>query len=140
MQLWNSIKIEILLTFSEKKIERNLTWKGKNLICTNSLEKRFLYIMFERVGVQPMFLRIAKFIDYLHSQTFSRNLRLGSANAAFMECCFPETAQKYKDHCMKRVQIKNFFWSVFSCIRIRRNSLFGHFSRSGYIYIRLFIY
>ena len=39
--------------------------------------------------------------------------------------------------CVKSVQIRNFFWSVFSCIRTeyskirtRKNSTFGHFSRS----------
>ena len=32
-------------------------------------------------------------------------------------------------HCMKSVQIRSFFWSVFSCIRTRKNSVFGHFSR-----------
>ena len=38
-------------------------------------------------------------------------------------------------HCMKSVQIRSFFWSVFSCIRTehreirtRKNSVFGHFS------------
>ena len=54
-------------------------------------------------------------------------------------------------HCVKSVQILSFFWSVFSCIRTeygdlplnlriqykyrkirtRKNSIFGHFSRSG---------
>ena len=41
-------------------------------------------------------------------------------------------------HRVKSVQIRMFFWSLFSCIqseyrkiRIRKNSLFGHFSRSG---------
>ena len=40
-------------------------------------------------------------------------------------------------HCVKSVQIRSFFWSVFSCIRTgyrkiraRKNSAFGHFSRS----------
>ena len=40
-------------------------------------------------------------------------------------------------HCVKSVQIRSFFWSVFSCIqskyreiRTRKNSVFGHFSRS----------
>ena len=40
-------------------------------------------------------------------------------------------------HCVKSVQIWSFFWFVFSCIRIeyrkirtRKNSVFGHFSRS----------
>ena len=39
-------------------------------------------------------------------------------------------------HCVKSVQIRNYFWSVFSCIRTeyrkiltRNNSVFGHFSR-----------
>ena len=30
-------------------------------------------------------------------------------------------------HCMKSVQIRSFFWSVFSCIRTKKNSVFGHF-------------
>ena len=28
--------------------------------------------------------------------------------------------------CVKSVQIRSFFWSVFSCIRTRKNSVFGH--------------
>ena len=43
-------------------------------------------------------------------------------------------------HCVKSVQIRSYFWSVFSCIRIeyrkirtRNNSVFGHFSRSVYL-------
>ena len=40
-------------------------------------------------------------------------------------------------HCVKSVQIRSYFWSVFSCIRpecrkkkTRNNSVFGHFSSS----------
>ena len=43
-------------------------------------------------------------------------------------------------HSVKSVQIRSYFWSVFSCIQseyrkiqTRNNSLFGHFSRSDYI-------
>ena len=36
-----------------------------------------------------------------------------------------------KAHCVKSVQIRSYFWSVFSCIRTRNNSVFGHFLRSG---------
>ena len=43
-------------------------------------------------------------------------------------------------YCMKSIQIWSFFWSVFSCIwteyrkiRNRKNSVFGHFSRSEVI-------
>ena len=42
------------------------------------------------------------------------------------------------EHCVKSVHIQSFFWSVFSCIRAeyrkirtRKNSVFGHFSRSA---------
>ena len=41
-----------------------------------------------------------------------------------------------KRHCLKSIQIRNYFWSVFSCIRdriwrfTRNNSVFRHFSRS----------
>ena len=41
---------------------------------------------------------------------------------------------------MKSVQIRTYFWSIFSCIwteyrkiRTRNNTIFGHFSRSGYL-------
>ena len=44
---------------------------------------------------------------------------------------------RYHTHCVKSVQIRSYFWSVFSCIRIeyrkvrtRNNSVFGQFSRS----------
>ena len=44
-----------------------------------------------------------------------------------------------KGHCVKSVQIRSLFWSVFSCIRTehrkirtRKNSVFGYFSHSGY--------
>ena len=49
-------------------------------------------------------------------------------------------------HCVKSVRIRSFFWSVFSCIqseyrkiRTRKNSVFGHFSRSDYHYCQLFL-
>ena len=34
-------------------------------------------------------------------------------------------------HCVKSVQIRGFFWSVFSRIRTRNRFVFGHFSRSA---------
>ena len=47
---------------------------------------------------------------------------------------FETTKQR---HCVKSVQIRSYFWSVFSCIqsehrkiRTRNNSVFGHFSRT----------
>ena len=34
------------------------------------------------------------------------------------------------NHCFKSVKIRFFFWSVLSRIRTRKDSVFGHFSRS----------
>ena len=56
-------------------------------------------------------------------------------------------------HCVKSVQIRSFFWSIFSCIRTeymkirtRKNSVFGYFSRTGclsegirYFYLPIYI-
>ena len=36
-------------------------------------------------------------------------------------------------HCVECVQIRSYFWSVFSCIRIRNNTVLGHFSSSATI-------
>ena len=35
-------------------------------------------------------------------------------------------------YCLKNVQIRSFFCSVFSCIRTRKNSVFGHFHAAIY--------
>ena len=56
----------------------------------------------------------------------------------------------FRLHCVKSVQIRSYFWSVFTCIwteyreiRTRNNSVLGHFSRSvGYpinVHNRLFV-
>ena len=57
--------------------------------------------------------------------------------------CFWQS--NYCDHCVKSVQIRSFFWSVFSCIRTeyrkirtRNKTVFGHFSRSGCLWILFF--
>ena len=70
-----------------------------------------------------------------------------------------EHSSNFNVHCVKSVQIRSFFWSLFSCIRTeygellvnlrieseykkmrtRNNSAFGHFSRSGYVKYDLFI-
>ena len=50
---------------------------------------------------------------------------------------FVTAGKDFPFHCVKSVQIRSFFWSVFSCIRTeyskkrtRKNSLLGNFSRS----------
>ena len=34
-------------------------------------------------------------------------------------------------HCVKSIQIQSFFWFEYRKIQTRKNSVFGHFSRSG---------
>ena len=60
-------------------------------------------------------------------------------NDASLYMSWAKYKRRYKEG-MKSVQIRSFFWSVFSriqseCskIRTRKNSVFGHFSRSGTI-------
>ena len=54
-----------------------------------------------------------------------------------MVTIFIKDAARNSSHCVKSVQIRSFFWSVFCCIlteyrkiRTRKNSVFGHFSCS----------
>ena len=64
----------------------------------------------------------------------------GLALSAYKNMSNMEGNKKYNMgtfHCVKSVQIRSFFWSVFSCIRTeyrkirtRKNSVLGHFSRS----------
>ena len=62
----------------------------------------------------------------------------------YLRCQFFHNFRKILiDHCVKSVQIRSYFWSVFSLIRTeyeeseyrkirtKNNSVFGHFSRSG---------
>ena len=42
------------------------------------------------------------------------------------------TNSQFHNHCVKSVQVRKFFCSVFSRIRTRKNSVFGHFSHSEY--------
>ena len=83
--------------------------------------------------IKKIFIRVKIFVN-LEAHKRQQNLFMKSINNA-------------NTHCMKNVQIQRFFWSVFSrirteygeilriqsdCgnIRTRKNSVFGHFSRS----------
>ena len=47
------------------------------------------------------------------------------------------TSSDYFMHCMKSVQIRRFFWSEYRKIRNRKNSVFGHFSRSANVQLKI---
>ena len=72
---------------------------------------------------------------------------MGQTNSVFniFYACFSMNLQllglksvcsSYYSHWAKNVQILSFFWSVSSCIRTRKNSVFGHFSRSECLMLR----
>ena len=52
---------------------------------------------------------------------------------AFLSMLLNIVNNLFKVQCMKSVQIRNYFWSKYSKIRSRKNSVFGHFLRSGYL-------
>ena len=44
-----------------------------------------------------------------------------------------DVQQVFERHCVKSVQFRSFFWSVFSRIWTSKNSVFGHFSHSEHV-------
>ena len=79
--------------------------------------------------------------------TFKQHITFGNkitvklqqcGSSDFTNCKGLKKAWNYNNHWVKSVQIRIFFWSIFPCIRTeyrktraRKNSVFGHFSRSG---------
>ena len=55
----------------------------------------------------------------------------GRLISEIVDICDRNNIGSYLVHCVNCVQIQSFFWSVFSRIRTRSNSVFRHFSRSG---------
>ena len=69
-----------------------------------------------------------KTCPFLDGQLYTAGL-----NCSLSHCFYVQ--KEY--HCVKSVQIRSYFWNVFSCIRAeyrkirtRSNSIFGHFSRN----------
>ena len=100
--------------------------------------------------MQILFLKCFFFRRFLHIFTIANELTgFSISRLANMEDFF-------KRHCVKSVQIRIYFWSVFSCIwteygeiwslriqseyrktRTRNNSVFGNFSRSEGVHLTL---
>ena len=55
---------------------------------------------------------------------------LNSKNIAILSIHTMMNNEIYTMHCLKSVQIRTFFWSEYKKIRTRKNSVFGHVSRS----------
>ena len=57
----------------------------------------------------------------------------GRSVIVFNSASAVDVQQVFERHCVKSVQIRSFFWSVFSRIWTSKNSVFGHFSHSEHV-------
>ena len=97
-----------------------LKWKVRimaaNCCCQTPI---FLCFSFPRIFLEhPLLLAIISLISVV---TESKDLISKLLN--FLICKLTSEL-----HCLKSVYIRSFFWSVFSRIRSRKNSVFGYFS------------
>ena len=89
-------------------------------------------------------IKVDHCVPWIHDSSFSAFMKVCcSRRKYFWDNAFPTTwfstlsllqfacqqmRIKYFLHCEKSVQIRSFFWSVFSHIRAIKNSVFQHFS------------
>ena len=138
-----------------------MIWALSHLIilvnCTNDSEKRMIFkaLIKSQFSYYPVVLMFCSrqtnnMINKIHKKALRIVLNDHISDFEIMLRNIGKTS-KYSDycHCMKSVQIRNYFWSVFSCIRTeygdlvnlriqsecrkiqtRNNSIFGYFSRS----------
>ena len=57
----------------------------------------------------------------------------GRSVIVFNSASAVDVQQVFERHCVKSVQFRRFFWSVFSRIWTSKNSVFGHFSHSEHV-------
>ena len=106
----------------------------------------FWHILVKKIWFQ----RGLELIKKNHLQRFGLRYCYGQNNKRNWVILYPRnismTCVSSRADCVKSVQIRNYFWSVFSSIRTeygeirtRNNSVFGHFSRSD-IYIVFMLY
>ena len=97
----------------------------------------FWHILVKKIWFQ----RGLELIKKNHLQRFGLRYCYGQNNKRNWVTLYPRnismTCVSSRADCVKSVQIRNYFWSVFSSIRTeygeirtRNNSVFGHFSRS----------
>ena len=97
-----------------------------------------LYVQF-RPHVYRVFFIAPKADGYMWSELslLKYSLQPVTLLSPVISCEFLRSISLFLSHCVKNIQIRSFFWSVFSCtrteyrkIQTRRKSIFGHFSRS----------
>ena len=141
-----------------------MIWALSHLIilvnCTNDSEKKMIFkaLIKSQFSYYPVVLMFCSrqtnnMINKIHKKALRIVLNDHISDFEIMLRNIGKTS-KYSDycHCMKSVQIRNYFWSVFSCIRTeygdlvnlriqsecrkiqtRNNSIFGYFSRSVWL-------
>ena len=114
---------------------------ARNNICNNYLELFRLKMRYNKFNMHSEFLAPAILLNKLLRKPPPHYSRENMINAIVKsQWINPFHATFFFEiHCVKSVQIWSFLWSVFSCIqseyrkmRTRKNSEFGHFSRSDH--------
>ena len=116
-------KTSLPVTFNIKNKELALNWYHVNSNRYNIYwrQPRCYIFVYNSLKGQMMW----KYeIFWIHFQDFSKRTFKKGPKRTFVDNIVIHW------YYVKSVQIRSFFWSVFFCIRTRKNSLFGHFSRS----------
>ena len=114
---------KILVVLMKKNCNRNINWKIQGKVC--------------------LFFCFNKILNDTHRENYKKNWiqEFGNIKSWLFLMIIFKTR-----YCVKSVQLRSYFWSVFSCIQsgyrkiqTRNNSVVGHFSRSGENAYYLFI-
>ena len=127
-----------------------MSWVGVILLVFGNVpnEGDFFFLAVEKIYCWHSSVIFA-FENFMNFMTILRNLCFFFLLIHFFHLIWlPKTLwqmaalhiSKYIYHSVRSVQIRSYFRSVFSCIRIRNNSAFGHFSRSIYLFIFISTY
>ena len=97
-------------------------WESR---CNTHFKPSLLFQKMLQININWLFIRYIRFITLLLiamdiAKFFEPNKKVASSQPT-----------KGDGHCVKSVQTRSYFWSVFSHIWTIKNSVFGHFSHSG---------
>ena len=95
------------------------------------------WIIWNNSNFSCLLKKIHLLASRLYQNVAQQNLNIYQKNSRKKHTFYQFLFCYWTRHCVKSVQIRSYFWSVFSCIRTeyrkmrtRNNSVFGHFSCS----------
>ena len=116
--------------------QNTLTYEQQFSSFSNNQERMTEHLVLQKTPLERLWMG-SLWWNWNRYQTFAKYiiLKIKATYMLWYNClinCFIEDW-----HCVKSIQMQSFFWSVFSRIqskyekmRMRKNSVFGHFSRS----------